>query len=110
MGSKLLGLIVAIALIALLIYFGMTWQRSRDERYPWKGTFSKISETTPSKESDEFKTLEECKAWAADRASDLGLSEGQWEFSCGSGCEFTDDTIVSGRRIRNYDCDELITE
>ncbi|MBI5404955.1 MAG: hypothetical protein HY976_01885 [Candidatus Kerfeldbacteria bacterium] len=111
LGIKLLRAIFGIALIVFLIWLGMSCQRKKEAKFPWNGSFSAVSdERSRILASDEFKTLDECRRWAADQAKSRDLSAGEWAFSCGTDCTFKDDTIAGGKRIKTYTCREVITE
>jgi hypothetical protein len=103
-----LGSIIGIILIGVLIYFGMKWQKSRDDKNPWIGTFYKIIEEEKAiTDSERFETIDMCRDWADERASFYSLKEGEWDYECGTGCEFEDDTIVSGKKVNTYECSEV---
>lgn len=108
---KLLSGIFGIAVVVALLYWGINSQKSHDEEFSWVGSFYKgAGEERILADSDEFKTLDECYAWTIDRADFYELDEGGWEFSCGNDCSYTDETIVSGKRVKSYECAEVITE
>lgn len=89
----------------------MSSQRNRDAKFPWRGSFSTISdERTTTVASDEFATLDECRSWATDEAESRKLAAGKWTFECGNDCTWKDDTIVGGKRIKTYACNEVIAE
>lgn len=102
---QVLGTCLGLILIPVLIGLGMSAQEKHDEKYPWRGTF--YMNGSVNDDNDELKTLEECRAWANDKAEKMDLSEGEWDYECGRGCKYTDDEIKGGKQIKNYACVEI---
>ncbi len=105
---KVIGTILGIVAVPLLIYFGMKISANHDEKYPWKGSFYKIvDEENVIIDSDDFKNLDLCREWAFDWADYYGYVDGEYDYTCGTGCEYVEDNIESGKQIKKYDCQEL---
>lgn len=105
-----LGGALGIAFIFWAISFGIQKQKEHDAEYPWRGTFYQLYENNGrviQADNDQLKTVEECRDWAFATAEKMGLKDGEWDYDCGTGCEYADDKIESGRQIKTYDCDEL---
>lgn len=110
-GGKCLGCVVGVIVVGLLIYFGMQCEKKHTEKYPWKGAFyHKVNDDFLVTEDGEFKTVDECRSWASDLASSKNYQEGEWKFSCGTNCEFSDKSVISGTEVHTYDCQEVVTE
>lgn len=111
LGTKLLSGIFGIAVVVGLIAWGMSAQKKHDDAYPWKGAvLSLANEQRTIVDSKDFKTLQECRTWANKRLSDLDYTSTTGSFSCGTGCTWTNDKIVGGKRVNQYECTELVTE
>lgn len=107
-GGKTLGCLLTIVIIGLAIYFGMRWQANRDAKYPWVGTLYKVTdEERDIREDDRFRTLDECRNWALERADYFEWGEGEWDYECGTGCEYTDQSVIDGKDVHTYECDEV---
>lgn len=103
-----MGVVIGIAFIVGVLALAMKIQKNHDEENPWKGVFYKIVDELPEiNDSSDFKTLEDCRKWANEKADKAGYKEGEWDYSCGTGCTFKDDTVSGGKKIKNYDCSEL---
>ena len=108
---KLLSTLFGIAVVVALLAWGISAQKNHDEKFPWKGSFYKgVAEERQLTASDDFKNLNDCYDWTQKQADLFRLKDGQWEFSCGNDCAYKDDTIISGKRIKTYECAELVTE
>jgi len=92
-------------LIPVLIAVGMSLQEKHDEKYPWRGTFYMYDRVND--DNDELKTVDECRAWANEKADKMDLEEGEWDYECGRGCEYSDDSIEGGKQIKTYNCVEI---
>jgi len=82
--------------------------KKKDAEFPWKGAFYRIVDGSQSlTDSNDFTTLEECQQWAVDRAEYYDFQESEYDYSCGTGCTYDEDTIVFGERTKTYNCTEL---
>lgn len=106
--SKIIGTIIGLILIPVLIGLGISCQRKHDDKFPWKGTFYRgINAERRILSDSEFKTLEECRAWSVVQADHNDLKEGEYDYSCGTGCSYKDDTVTGGKQVKIFECTEL---
>jgi len=103
-----LGTLIGIVVVIGLLYLGITWQKKKDQEFPWKASIYKIvNGTNEVRDSKDLKTLEECRNWANDQAKKLNYKEGEWDYSCGTGCDYDNNSVVSGKKVNTYKCTEL---
>ena len=105
--KQVIGTIIGIMLIPVLIGWGMKSQEKKAEQYPWSVTLYYPKDNIYDSKNSEFKTLEECREWALEKADNLNLEEGMWDYECGRGCTYTDESIQGGKEIHTYECVEL---
>jgi hypothetical protein len=103
--QQIIGSCLGLILIPVLIGLGISMQEKHDEKYPWRATFY-INDSVKD-DNNELKTLDECRAWANEKAEKMDLKEGEWDYECGRGCEYSDDSIEGGRRVKTYSCIEI---
>lgn len=101
------GTLIGIIAIPILIGWGINMQKQKAEKYPWSVTFFYPKDTIYDSKRSGFKTLEECREWAQTKAGKLNLKEAEWDYECGTRCEFTDETIKEGTEIHQYECEEI---
>lgn len=111
--GTVIGSIIATGiLIGVLIgigYLGFNLLKGVFEPRPWKGLFfPDASDTSYTSVTKDFKTLEECRAWANNEAEDSALPAGSWSYECGKNCEWNSKKSPGGY-IDTYDC-ELVTK
>ncbi len=98
------GLLILVGIITL----GMKYQKSREDKFPWKGTFYRIdNDFTTLIDSGDFESLEKCRSWADERADHFGLNDNEFDYSCGTGCTYKDNEVVDGKKVNNYECSEI---
>lgn len=107
---KLIGTVIGLALIPLIIGWGINRQKKNAEMHPWSGsfynvTYSKANQLTDS-QKNKFKTLEACKIWVQDKATWYDLKEEEWTYNCGKNCKYVDQVISGGKRIQTLECEE----
>jgi len=103
-----LGCIFVIGIVIGIGYLGFNLLKDAFAPRPWKGMFfpdaSKAGYTSVTKD---FKTLEECRAWANNEAEKESLSADVWSYECGKNC------IINSKKslgdYSTYDC-EMITK
>lgn len=105
--SKVIGVIIGIALVPALIAWGVHRSQQHDEEYPWKASIFLIPNSSKVIDSKDVKTLEECRAWVRNRTKNFAYDKGEWDYSCGRDCEFTDNKIVGGKRVNTFECAEI---
>jgi hypothetical protein len=99
---------LGILLVGALLMFFMNRDKEYNIEYPWYGSvWYTYSSSTSVFGDQQFKTLAECREWALKQGSDKDLDEGAWSYSCGFNCDFTDQNISGGRKVNNYECQEL---
>jgi sulfatase maturation enzyme AslB (radical SAM superfamily) len=103
--TQIVGTCLGLILVPVLIGLGMSAQEKHDEKYPWLGTFYMYGNV--ESDNNELKTVEECREWANKRAESKDLAEGEWDYECGTGCKYADDTIKGGQQIKTYNCAEV---
>lgn len=101
---KFLGGVIGIALIFFFIKWGMNIQKTHDETYPWRASI--YTETTIL-DSEDFKDVDSCREWVEEKRADLDSAYETWDYDCGYKCKITDQKIESGKRINEYECEEL---
>jgi hypothetical protein len=96
-----IGMFIGIGYLAFILIKGAIAPR------PWKGIFfPDANNTSYSSVTKDFKTLEECRAWANKEAEDSSLSAGVWSYECGKNCKFNNKESL-GNIIDTYDCEEI---
>lgn len=109
--TKLFKGIIGIAVVLLLIWAGMNVQKKQEAKFPWRGAvYATAGDSSSIRVSDEFKTVEECRAWAKEKATSLSLDANTSGFTCGTNCTWKENNIVGGQQIKQYDCTEVVTE
>jgi len=107
--GTILGTIIGIGIVIGICYLGFNLLKGVFEPRPWKGMFfPDASNTSYSSVTKDFKTLEECRAWANNEAKDSSLSAGVWSYECGKNCKWNNKESL-GNIIDTYDC-ELISK
>lgn len=104
--QQIIGTILGLILIPVLIGWGMKASERKAEKYPWSVSFFMGENLTDSKKN-EFKTLEECREWAQKKADRQNLEEGKWDYECGLGCEYVDQSVSGGRQVQTYECSDI---
>lgn len=104
---RFIGIIIGIALVPILIGWGISLSEQHEKEYPWKASIFLTSNTNNIIDSKDVKTLDECRTWVKDRTANFAYKEGEWDYSCGKGCKFSDDTISGGKRVNKYLCTEV---
>jgi hypothetical protein len=100
--------LVGIIFVGFLINLGMEKKEEYDNKYPWYGSIWYGTADSKSIFDDkQFKTLEECREWAKKHEESKNLKEGQWDYSCGTNCSFSDQGISNGRKINTFECSVL---
>jgi hypothetical protein len=103
-----LGIIIGIGILIGIGYLGFILLKDVIAPRPWKGMFfPDAGDTSYTSVTKDFKTLEECRAWANNEAEDSSLSAGDWSYECGKNCKW--NSKESPGTIDTYDC-ELITK
>ncbi|MDD4382352.1 MAG: hypothetical protein PHE21_03350 [Candidatus Dojkabacteria bacterium] len=85
----------------------MKSQEKKAEQYPWSVTFYYPKDIINDSKRSKFKTLEECRQWALEKADNLNLEEGTWDYECGRGCTYTDQSTEGGQQVNTYACEEI---
>lgn len=100
--------VLGIILVGFLLNLFMNKDKEYDQEFPWFGSIWNTYSGSNSPFGDkQFKTLEECRSWAFDLKEKKSLKDGQWDYSCGTGCKYTDQSISNGRKVNTYECSEL---
>ncbi len=103
---KILSAVFGIAVVVLLIYLGMKWQKNNDAKYPWIGSLFKIeNEERSIRASERFKTLDDCRNWSQGRIQEA--LEGVWDYDCGTDCKYSEQTIINGQKVKTYSCSQI---
>jgi hypothetical protein len=109
--TKLFGGIIGLVVIGLLLSWGMSAQKKKEAKYPWRGSvYNVANDASTIHDTEQFKTVDECRTWANRRASDLSLNTSTWGFVCGTDCTWKENSVTSGRQIKQYECTEVVTE
>lgn len=103
-----LGCIIGIGILIGIGYLGFILLKDVIAPRPWKGMFfPDAGKSSYSSVTKDFKTLEECRAWANNKAKGSSLSAGDWSYECGKNCKR--DNKESLGTFVTYDC-ELISK
>ena len=105
--TQVIGTIIGIILIPVLIGWGMKSQERKEEQYPWSVTLYYPKDNIYDSKNSKFKTLEECREWVLEKADKINLEEGMWDYECGRGCTYTDQSIQGGQKVNTYECTEI---
>lgn len=103
---KIAKAIAGIMLVGFLINWGMKAQERKEEKYPWSVSYF-VGGTLKDSKKSKFETLQECREWAQSKAEGQKLKEGEWDYECGRGCEYVDQSISGGRQVQTYECSEI---
>lgn len=108
--AYLLGIMIGIIFIFGTLYFYLNWGLS-----VWSGHkewvasyYTDINDTKTLAKSESFDTLAECKEWGNKQKSEDNEYQAAG-FNCGRDCEYTDEVIVGGVRVKTYECKEVIS-
>ncbi len=104
---RVIGIIIGIALIPVLIGWGINNSEQYARDYPWKASIFLTANKNNIIDSKDVKSLDECRAWVNERTKNFAYKEGEWDYSCGKNCKFSDDTISGGKRVNKYVCTEI---
>lgn len=75
----------------------------------WIGSFyNNYEEKERPDESDDFDSLADCQEWGQKIKDGRGDEYPAADFDCSTGCEYSDDKIVSGKRVKTYACTQLV--
>lgn len=103
--------IAGIVVVVLVLWLGMSAQKKQEAKFPWRGSvFGTAGDSSTIRATDEFKTVDECRTWAKKKEDDLTLNSSTRGFTCGTGCVWKENSIVSGRQVKQYECSEIVTE
>ena len=102
----LLKYFIGIIFVGFLINLGMEKDEEHDLKYPWFGSMWYVGSHSII-DDGQFKTLEECREWAKKEAEKKNLKEGNWDYSCGTNCSFSDQGISNGRKVNTFECTKL---
>lgn len=105
--QQIVGTVIGLIAVPLLIGWGMKLSEKKAEKYPWSVSFYINDILKDSSKRSEFKTLEKCREWAKEKAEKMDLEEGKWNYECGRGCEYTDQSIEGGRQVQTFECVEI---
>jgi hypothetical protein len=73
---------------------------------PWKGVYYAEAASSVAKDKN-FKTLQDCRAWANDQADRDNKEPGEWDYSCGYKCKYTSDPLRRASPGFNFDCEQV---
>jgi hypothetical protein len=105
--GTILGTFIGIGIVIGIGYLGFILLKGVFEPRPWKGMFfPNASNTGYSSVTKDFKTLEECRAWAINEAEDSSLPSGVWSYQCGKNCKLNNKKSL-GNVIETYDCEQI---
>lgn len=95
--GSIIGIGIVIGILIGIGYLGFNLLKGAFEPRPWKGLFfPDASDTSYTSVTKDFKTLEECRAWANNEAVDSSLPVGAWSYECGKKLQMEQQKI-SGR-------------
>ncbi len=104
---QVIGTIIGIIAIPLLIGWGMNREEKKAAEYPWSVTFYYPKDNINDSKQSGFKTLEECREWAQEKADRLNLEDDSWDYECGEGCKYVDQSIEGGQKVNSLVCTEI---
>lgn len=104
--GTIIGTIIGIGIVIGIGYLGFNLLKGVFEPRPWKGMFfPDASDTSYSSVTKDFKTLDECRAWAINEAEDSSLPSGSWTYECGKNCKWNNKESLGN--IDTYDCEQI---
>jgi hypothetical protein len=109
--GDIIAAVISIAVVGLILWFAVpaAWKWVKAEYFtekPWKGLYYADVNSLVAEEKN-FKLLEECRQWANDQADRESKQIGEWDYSCGFKCEYSDNPIRKLGPGINYDCENV---
>ena len=73
---------------------------------PWLGLYYENAGSGFA-EDKTFDALTDCREWANSMAASDGQEAGEWDYSCGYQCSYSDDPLRRAAPGVNYDCERV---
>lgn len=109
------SLFISIAIIIGLVIFGSSFYiyyvgQQKSKEYPFTGTLfreNSFSGGVVIDDNNNLNSVEECRAWAAEAAEKLNLSDSEWDYECGIKCVYAEKYSIGSQRSSYYNCQEV---
>lgn len=102
--------LMALIILVLIFYFVSKFVVSGWVTSPhkeWIGSYyTNINDNQKLISSNEFDTRSQCEDWGESLSSKQKDGDNA-NYTCGTGCGFDNDKIISGRRVSTYACNEI---